>query len=230
VFDKTADLYDLLYLHKDYAAEAAWVTDAVRSRAPSARSLLDVACGTGKHLEHLRKHFDCEGLDVNPRFVAIATERTGVPVHLGDMDAFDLGRRFDAVVSLFSSIGYSQDLSSAITAMARHANPGGVVIVEPWFRPEEWLPGTIGVLDREAEGLRVVRMALSGTTGQVATIEAHHLVGTASGIEHVAESHRLTLFTSEQYEAAFRSAGLSYEVDQPGPFGRGAIIGSAGRR
>src|SRR5215471_2603544 len=57
MFDVTAEHYDLAYAHKDYAAEAAWVVDAVRARAPHARSLLDVACGPGGHLEHLRDTF-----------------------------------------------------------------------------------------------------------------------------------------------------------------------------
>jgi len=228
VFDHTTDLYDLAYSHKDYAAEAAWVTNAIRARAPSARTLLDVACGTGKHLEHLREHFDCEGMDINPRFVAIAADRTGVSIHVGDMDRFTLGRRFDAVVSLFSSIGYSRDLLSALGSMASHVHPGGVVIVEPWFTPLEWFLGTIQVLDHEADGVRLVRMSCSGVDGPVATIDMHYLVATVSGVEYIAESHRLTLFSRQQYEDAFRSVGLSYELEQPGPFGRGAIIGVLG--
>jgi ubiquinone/menaquinone biosynthesis C-methylase UbiE len=62
MFDQTSDVYDLAYSHKNYAAEAAWVRDAIGARVPEARTLLDVARGTGKHLEHLRTHFDSQGL------------------------------------------------------------------------------------------------------------------------------------------------------------------------
>ncbi len=50
-----AELYDQFYeaRGKDYAAEASAVTDLVRSRYPHADSVLDVACGTGSHLEPL---------------------------------------------------------------------------------------------------------------------------------------------------------------------------------
>jgi ubiquinone/menaquinone biosynthesis C-methylase UbiE len=53
MFDKSAHLYDLAYSFEDYAGESAWVRNAVHARVPQARSLLDVACGTGEHLEHL---------------------------------------------------------------------------------------------------------------------------------------------------------------------------------
>jgi SAM-dependent methyltransferase len=225
VFERTADLYDLAYSHKNYAAESAWVRDAVRARVPSARTLLDVACGTGRHLEHLRHDFASQGLDLNPQFVALAAERTGVGVHVADMDSFDLAQRFDAVICLFSAIGYSHDLRAAIASMGRHVAPGGVLVVEPWFTPEQWDPGHVHVLDHEAEGTRLIRMTHSGIDGNVAVRDMHYLVGTRSGVEHLAESHRMTLFSLEDYEAAFRAAGLSCELDQPGPFGRGALIG-----
>ena len=225
MFKQSAALYDLVYSHKDYPAEAAWVRDAIRARVPRAHSLLDVACGTGQHLVHLRDEFECQGLDVSSEFVAIAATRTGVPIHLADMDAFDLGEQFDAVVCLFSAIGYSSDLDVAIASMAHHVASNGVLIVEPWFTPDEWLPDHVHVLDHEADGTRVVRMTHSSRDGDVAIMDMHHLVGTSAGVEHFVETHHMTLFTLDQYESAFRRADLSFELDQPGPFGRGALIG-----
>jgi hypothetical protein len=56
VFRGTAHIYDLIYeaSGKDYAAEARKVDTQIRDRNPTARSLLDIACGTGGHLRHLR--------------------------------------------------------------------------------------------------------------------------------------------------------------------------------
>lgn len=225
MFERSADFYDLIYSHKDYEAEASWVREAVRARVPNARTLLDVACGTGLHLKHLSGELACQGLDANARFVAIATERAGVPVHLGDMDHFDLGERFDAVICMFSSIGYSNDLGAAVGSMARHLAPGGVLIVEPWLGPEQWQAGTLQVLDHEEGGTRVLRMTHSALAGKTSVMVMHHLVGTSSGIEHFVERHQMTLFTPDEYKYAFECAGLSCELDQPGPFGRGALIG-----
>ena len=66
----------------------------------------------------------------------LAQAQIGVPeVALveGDMRTFDLGRRFDAVVCLFSAIGYMRTTGRAdvaVAAMARHLNLGGVMIVD----------------------------------------------------------------------------------------------------
>lgn len=199
------------------------------ARMPDARTLLDVACGTGSHLRHLTDHFACQGVDLLEAFVAIAAQRADVPVHLADMDDFDLGETFDVVVCLFSAIGYSRDLHAAIATMARHLNPGGLLVVEPWFTPEQWAPGRLEVVDHEADGTRLVRMTRSDIDGNVALMDMHYLIADGNGIEHLEERHRMTLFTFAEYEAAFRGAGLTYERDEPGPFGRGALFGRAPR-
>ena len=128
--------------YKDYAGEAARLTELIRARNPSARTLLDVACGTGKHLEALRSEFEVEGVDIDEGLLAIARGRLGsVPLHTADMRDFDLGRRFDAVTCLFSAIGHVADgdeLDAAVASMARHLEPGGVLIVEPWLEPDVW--------------------------------------------------------------------------------------------
>ena len=40
-------------------------------------------------------------------------------------------------------------------------------------------------------------------------------------------SHRMTLFSLAEYESAFLASDLTFEFDQDGPFGRGALIGLA---
>ena len=225
MFDKSAHLYDLAYSFKDYAGESAWVRNAIHTRVPQARSLLDVACGTGKHLEYLRGEFDCQGLDLNPEFVELAQQRTGVRVHGASMDSFDIDERFDAVVCLFSSIGYTSDLPGAIGSMARHLNPGGVLIVEPWLRPDQWIAGHVQVLDQEADGVRLLRMTTSRVDGSQAILDMHYLVASSTGIQHLVETHRTTLFTLSEYESAFLASNLTFEFDDHGPMGRGALIG-----
>jgi SAM-dependent methyltransferase len=227
MFDKSARLYDLVYSFKDYASESTWVIHAVRTRVPQARSLLDVACGTGMHLEHLKTEFDCQGLDLNAEFVDLARQRTGVRVHRDSMDSFDIDQKFDAVVCLFSSIGYTSGLPGAIGSMARHLNPRGVLIVEPWLRPDQWIADHVQVLNQEGEGIHLVRMTTSRVDGSQSILEMHYLVGSPSGIEHLAETHRLTLFSLAEYESAFLASDLTFEFESNGPAGRGALIGLA---
>ncbi len=133
------DLYDVVYSYKDYAAECARVEQIALAHNPAARSLLDVACGTGKHLEHLSALFETAGVDADEGMLDVARTRLPhVPLTLGDMRDLDLGRRFDVVTCLFSAIGFAHDLDElglAARSLARHVGDGGILLLEPWVTP-----------------------------------------------------------------------------------------------
>jgi SAM-dependent methyltransferase len=228
MFANSAHLYDAVYSFKDYRAESERLHALIEKRSPGASTLLDVACGTGKHLEQLRAWYEVSGLDLDPQLVAVARERLGdVELYEGDMTTFSLGRRFDAVTCLFSSIGYVGTigrLREAIAAMAAHLNQGGVLIVEPWLTPDEWVPGRPHLLSVDEPDLKIARMTHSGRVGGLATMDFEYLVGTPAGIEAFAERHEMALFTDEEYRQAFDAAGLSVEHDPEGLIGRGLYI------
>ncbi len=230
MYTLTAQYYDKFYNFKDYHAEAAKIRQIVDERLGSGRhSLLDVACGTGKHLEVLRERFDVEGLDLNAELLEVARARLpNVPLHLGDMERFDLGRAFDVVTCLFSSIGYLKTLdrvANACACMARHLNPGGVLLIEPWFTPGEWHPGTVHALVVEEPELKLVRVNTSMVDGRISYFDLHYLIGTPQGTGHLVERHELGLFEQSEMRAALESAGLRVSYDPQGLTGRGLWIG-----
>ena len=194
--------------------------------------LLDVACGTGGHFPHLRETFTIEGLDLDPDMLAIArAKHPDIPLHQGDMLDFDLGRQFDVVVSLFSSIGYARTperMALAVRNMARHVRPGGVLLIEPFFSPQSWKPREkapgANVVDRPE--ITVVRMVDWVRKATPSTSTFHYLVGTPSGVEHFTEVHEMGLFTHEEHCAAFTAAGMAVTFDEAGLMGRGLYIGT----
>lgn len=218
-YSTTAKVYDLLYavIRKDYAAEAQELHELVQGRSPGASTVLDVACGTGAHLAHLRRWYDVAGVDVEPAMLEQARRRLPeVPVDLADMRTLDIGRRFDAVVCLFSSVGYMRsaaELADAIAAMARHLTAGGVLVVDGWVRPEAWRDERPPhAVSGRAGDLALARVTVSRRDGRRTRMEMHHLVGTPDGVEHLVETHELTLFTDAEYRDAFAHAGLGVEV------------------
>ena len=74
VFTKSAAFYDALYSWKDYPAEAARLRELIARHTDGTR-LLDVACGTGKHLEQLQRWYEVEGLDLDPGLLDLARQR-----------------------------------------------------------------------------------------------------------------------------------------------------------
>ena len=172
---------------KDYGRESEVVLDLIRTRVRNAVTLLDVACGTGRHLEHFARHLQCAGVDRDERMLEVARERCpAVPFTRADMTSFDLGTRFDAVVCLFSAIGYASSaelLDAAVRTMARHLAPGGVVVVEPWIQPEQWMNGYVSVTSVDRPDLKVARMSFSGRRDDVAVLDFHYLVGTQAGVD-----------------------------------------------
>lgn len=231
MFEKTARFYDAIYAWKDYDAEVQRLHELIQlhKRTPDV-NLLDVACGTGKHLCLLEKHYVVEGLDADAKMLEIARERCpGAIVHQGDMVDFKLDTVFDVVVCLFSSIGYAKTLErmrQAVATMAAHLKPGGVLMVEPWFSAEQFRPAGIFARFVDEPDLKIARMHAARVEDGVSILDFHYLIGTPDGVEHVTELHELGMFTPEQYRAAFEDAGLAVTFDEQGLDGRGLYVGA----
>ncbi len=235
MFSKTAELYDLIYRQfKDYAREGREIAALLGRVRPGAKSVLDVACGTGEHARVLAgEHgYRVDGLDLEPGFVRIArSKKAGGRFFRADMTDFDLGRTYDVVLCLFSSIAYARTLDNvrrALENFRRHLSPGGVTVVEAWFEPQQWRPGTVFLHTAEAEGVKVCRMSHSSVREGLSVVEFEYLIGRADGIEHRREVHELGLFTVEEMERAFADSGLRVlEYDPGGLSGRGLWVAEA---
>jgi ubiquinone/menaquinone biosynthesis C-methylase UbiE len=230
VFSKTARYYDKLYAKKNYATEIQRLISLLDIHADTNQmTLLDVACGTGFHLEHLREHFKVEGLDICPELLDIAHQRLpDILLHLGDMTNFSLGKQYDIVTCLFSSIGYVKTLDrlkDAIGHMTAHLNPGGALVIEPWFTPENWHPNTVHGMYIDEPELKIARINTSFVKGKVSVFDLHHLVGTPEVTEHIVEHHELGLFEVDEMISVMQEASLTVTHDADGLTGRGLYIG-----
>lgn len=231
MFSASAELYDLIYSgFKDYPAEAALLASVLRRAHPAARTVLDVACGTGEHARLLTDvhEFEVDGLDLDPAFVAIARGKLcRTSVYQGDMTSFEVDRRYDAILCLFSSIGYVGTLKNVCRTLEqfrKHLAREGVVLVEPWFAPGVLEPGRVLVKTAEAEGVSVVRMSHMAIEGRASRLRFEYLIGRPEGIQHATELHELGLFTTEEMLECFRETGFEATYEPDGPMGRGLFV------
>ncbi|KEO75001.1 class I SAM-dependent methyltransferase [Anditalea andensis] len=229
MFTKTAEFYDALYAFKDYGQACSELTQLIKTHQPEATTLLDIACGSGKHLTYLRDTFDVQGLDLNEELLNVAKRRCPeIKFHHQDMTDFDLDMKFDAVVCLFSSIGYVctvENLNKAIKGMTDHLAPGGVLVLEPWITKEKYWQNHLAANYVDQPNLKIAWMYKHEMEDNRSIFNINYLVGTSEGVESFTEQHVMGLWTEEEYMDAFRLAGIEVTYDEKGLFGRGMYYG-----
>ncbi len=147
-FREYSVFYDLLYRDKDYAAEADYVAQKIRNLLPQARTILEFGSGTGRHGRLLAAMgFDVHGIERSSDMVSFArcascasssATAGSFACQVGDICTVNLGRTFDAVISLFHVMSYqttNQALQAAFQVAADHLAPGGLFLFDVWHGP-----------------------------------------------------------------------------------------------
>jgi SAM-dependent methyltransferase len=191
-------------------------------------TLLDIGCGTGKHLSILKNYFRVEGLDKSKEMLMYAKQNNPeLTFYHGDMTKFNTNKSYDIITCLFSSIGYVKTvakLNKTIACMAKHLKPNGLLIIEPWLTPDKWKSGLVGGLMIDQPELKIARVNTSLSQGKISVFDLHHLIGTPEKTEHFIEHHELTMFEIDEMMQAFQHQNLQVRYNQDGITGRGLYI------
>lgn len=234
IYESRAELYDLIYHFKDYAAEARRVEAVLASLGvhPGAR-VLEGAMGTGGHAVHLAQRYDYAGFDLSPTLLAIARRKLpDAPLTVADLRSFQVDRPVDAFMCLFSSIGYLLDadaLAACAQSVAAAVRPGGALLIEPWFTRDRWQAGRPTLQTYDSPELKIARASVSGLEdGDIAVTPMTYLVvRSGQPIETFSEVHRLWLAPTEILLATFGSAGFEVRFESDGLMrGRGLLVGT----
>ena len=230
MFSESAEFYDLIYsTFKDYRSEADAIAELLRGLNPACRSVLDVGCGTGEHARLLAEHgFVVDGLDLDPTFVQLARRKhPHGRFFVADMADFALPQRYDAVVCLFSSIGYLKTLDrveQALVRFAEHLAPGGLILVEPWFAPDMLSGWRVMTNTGESANVRVTRTSRVAIEGRLSRVFFDYTIIDKENTRTAYEVHELGLFTASEMMETFRRAGLAAKHDPVGLTGRGLYV------
>jgi len=150
IFSDYARYYNLLYRDKDYAGETAFVLEILKKHGCAPKTVLDLGCGTGRHaLEMAKQGVAVTGVDMSETMLSMGQTVLGglaqadYPAPLpellqGDARFVRLGKKFDAVVSLFHVMSFqnTEDDALAVMETAReHLQPGGLLLFDFWHGP-----------------------------------------------------------------------------------------------
>ena len=233
LYNRLAPYYDLIYAAKDYEGEARYLVQLIeRHKRSPGRDLLEVACGTGRYLEFFARGFSCTGLDLNPAMLSIARKRVKKArlVH-GDMLTMKLGKQFDVVACLFSSIGYvrgRRKLRQAIGNFADHLEPGGVMLIAPWISKEDFNVGMPYLETYESKDVKIARAVVSRLKGRdVSLINFNWMIAEKNQpVRHVDNDlHELTMHSHADFMAAMSEAGVRARLLRGRKAGRGLYLG-----
>ena len=217
--DHWDELFDELYLQtyafrldqRDSAPEAHGA--AALARVERGAEVLDVPCGYGRHSIPLASAgFHVTGADRSEALLAEARRRAGEAdwPHFVQADMRELpfpDRSFDAVLNLFSSLGYRGEDGDrrALGEFHRVLRPGGALVIETMhrdrlmriFQPQDW--------DELADGsLLTERRTFHPLEGEM---EDFHQLVRADGSRH-AITYRIRTYTATELAALVHAAGF----------------------
>lgn len=139
VFNTYSKYYDLLYQDKDYEGETVYISSILKRHGVNAGDLLEFGSGTGKHGSLLTEQgYTVFGIERSAEMVAQAPKTSRFRCQQADICSFNLGQKFNAVISLFHVISYqikNDQLNAVFANAASHLTAGGLFVFDLWYSP-----------------------------------------------------------------------------------------------
>jgi ubiquinone/menaquinone biosynthesis C-methylase UbiE len=168
-YHKCAKYYDLIYHDKDYAKECDFLESIFTEFSKKPNSILDIGCGTGGHAIHLAKRgYEVSGIDISKEMIEVAKSKikqknVKTEFLVSSMQEFNLNKKFDVCISMFSSINYLlsyNDVKKTFTNIRYHLKEEGLFIFDCWNAiavTQSYLPVKIKAF--EDEKYKIIRIS-----------------------------------------------------------------------
>jgi ubiquinone/menaquinone biosynthesis C-methylase UbiE len=227
-----AKYYDRIYSFKDYLDEAVRTQNlTMKYLEAGGNTLLDVACGTGLHLKHLKDDFSCMGVDVSKAMLKIARKNApGVTFKEADMKSLKLGKQFDVLTCLLSSIGYVRtysNLNRTIHNFAKHLKKGGIALIEPSDANSFYVKGEPRITVYDGKDAKIARVNVAKIRQATAILNMHITIAEkGKDANYFVDTHELGLFGINKTLSIMKEAGLKSKYLKNGLMtGRALFIG-----
>jgi SAM-dependent methyltransferase len=216
-FDAYGRYYDLLYRDKDYAAEVDYLVGLLNTHRITGRDLLEFGSGTGKHARlFAARGYRVTGIERSAEMVARAIPSPGFHCQQGDICTVQLGRTFDAVLSLFHVVSY-QTTNAAVQAVfaraAEHLAAGGLFVFDVWYSPAVSAQRPeVRIKRLSGDGLEITRLAEPALYPNDNRVDVHYTIfarDIATGAIHtLTETHPMRHFSLPELDLLAAGAGF----------------------
>jgi SAM-dependent methyltransferase len=104
-YEQFSRFYDIVMGDRSIAAN--FIRGLIAQYKPEARTVLEIACGTGAVLGFLADTYEVTGLDRSRQMLALARKKLPhIRFYRQSMTSFRLAKQFDAIVCVFDSINH----------------------------------------------------------------------------------------------------------------------------
>ena len=131
-------VYDILYSKKNYKLEVNYIIKLL-NKFKLKKSILDLGCGTGKHLSYfINKNYKVTGVEKNQFMINQANKSIKKYIIKSSIENLLLKKKYHIVLSLFNVIGYfnsDRALNKFFKTASLHLKKGGIFIFDFWYTP-----------------------------------------------------------------------------------------------
>jgi len=214
---------------EDYAEEAAFAAELLRTADREVRSVLELGSGGGHNAWYLKAHFEMTLVDLSEQMLAVSQTLNPECRHLqGDMRSTQLNSRFDAIF-VHDAVEYmasERDLAAAMETAFVHCQPGGIAVFLPDHTRETFAPSTGhgGADGPDGRSCRYLEWSHDSDPNEswIQTEYAFIFRDPDGGIEVAHETHKTGLFSEMTWlrllrEQGFTAESLHEETDEDRP-------------
>jgi len=212
LYKKFAKYYDLCYSKKDYLKETKFLNHLIKINHIKGKKILDVGCGTGNHDIYMEKQgFSITGIDLNQEMLNIARKKNDSIKWLqGDMKTFNIHKKFDIIICLFSTIHYNLDykeLKKTLTNFFKHLKKNGLLIFDMGFNEERWKTGHIHLKHWSNNSIHLIRFSKTKRKGKYGFLNMAYILYKKNKFYFKKEKHKIRIFETLKIRNLIKSMG-----------------------
>jgi len=213
-----AKYYDIVTQSKKYDREARTLKRVIsKYKISGGKMLLDVGCGTGRHLAYLTNDFDCTGLDLHEEMLSVARKNVPKATFVqASMTEFHLSNKFDVILCMDSAIALVRtyrNLEKTVRNLSNHLKKGGIMIIdnESFFYSKSKRQ-YMNLVTAQTSDIKIARVEYYRRKGNVLIEREDYMIAQrGKGIRHFADLQYVGMFDLERTMRIMEQAGLRPE-------------------